>query len=902
MVDKAISYAHLANLSFIEELYEKFQKDPALVDPSWRYFFEGMEFSRSMPEATAMPMQSGDLKVYLLIQAYRMYGHMAAHIDPIYIKEEKEPEQLSLSSFGFSKEDLSKSFSTFGFFPKAEAPLSELLAALKATYSRNIGFEYIGLCGSDIERFIQKRIEPLFPINLSSEDRLMILRYLNKAEIFESFIHTKYVGQKRFSLEGAETLIPMMAALIDKGADLGVEEAVLGMSHRGRLNVLANILNKSYSNIFHEFEDHYSPMLGEGTGDVKYHKGFEGALKTHTGKEIHITLAANPSHLESVDPVVEGRARAQQELKGGDVKRILPLLIHGDAAVAGQGVVYETMQLSKLPGYATGGTIHIVINNQIGFTTLPMEARSTKYCTDIAKAFNCPVLHVNAEDPELCVAAALLAIELRQSFGCDVFIDLNCYRKYGHNEGDEPAFTQPAQYKLIREKKSIRELFKLQLIQEGVLPSDAAERAEEEFKASLHKALELIPPATESPSVNEEHYICDETVCASVPSLSKEELTQLAEKFCKVPDGFQIHPKIQRLFAERLSSCKTEPEPKTIDWGTAEYLAFASLLASGTHIRLSGQDCQRGTFSQRHAVWVNQITSEKYFPLNNLSKNQAPFQVLNSPLSEYAVLGFDLGYSMSYPNTLTIWEAQYGDFANAAQVIMDQYISSAEQKWNQSSNLTLLLPHGYEGQGPEHSSARMERYLQLSAQGNIIVANCSTPAQYFHLLRRQAYLKNKKPLVVFTPKALLRLPACTSSLSELYQAAFQEVISDTTSKNPTKLLFCTGKVYYDLLQEREKRKTSDVAIIRVEQIYPFPKDKIQKIVSQFPTAKKILWVQEEHSNMGAWEYIRPLLQDALEPGISLGYAGRPRSAATATGSYSLHKKQFQKMMEEAFTL
>ena len=902
MVDKAISYANLANLAFIEELYEKFQKDPTLVEPSWRYFFEGMEFSRNMPGTQTAPVESGELKVYLLIQAYRMYGHLGAHIDPIYVKGEKVPEQLSLSSFGFSKDDLNKSYSTFGFLPKKEAPLSELVAALESTYSHNIGFEYVGLCGKEIEKFIQRKIEPLFPLKLNTADRIFILQYLNKAEIFEAFIHTKYVGQKRFSLEGAETLIPMMAALIDKGADLGVEEAVLGMSHRGRLNVLANILNKSYSHIFHEFEDHYSPSVGQGTGDVKYHKGFEGFLKTHKGKDIHITLAANPSHLESVDPVVEGRARASQERKGGDTKKILPLLIHGDAAVAGQGVVYETMQLSKLPGYATGGTIHIVINNQIGFTTLPSEARSTKYCTDIAKAFNAPVLHVNAEDPEACVAAALLSIELRQTFGCDVFIDLNCYRKYGHNEGDEPAFTQPEQYRLIREKKSIRELFKLQLIQEGVLTSESAMLQEEEFKSTLTKALEQIPPATQNPVANDEHYDSDEKVYSSVPAITKEELTLLAEKFCTVPEGFQIHPKIERLFKERLSMIKANPEPKSIDWGTAEYLAFASLLSKGVHIRLSGQDCQRGTFSQRHAMWVDQATSKKYFPLSHLSENQAAFEVLNSPLSEYAVLGFDLGYSMSYPDTLTLWEAQYGDFANTAQVIMDQYISSSEQKWNQSSNLTLLLPHGYEGQGPEHSSARMERYLQLSAQGNIIVANCSTPAQYFHLLRRQAYLKNKKPLVVFTPKALLRLPACTSSLSELYQGGFEEVISDSLVQSPTKLLFCSGKVYYDLLQEREKRALKDVAIIRVEQLYPFAADKIKSVLSQFPTAKKVLWVQEEHSNMGAWEYIRPLLQETLGSGVTLGYAGRPRSAATATGSYALHKKQFQKMMEEAFNI
>jgi len=895
MVDKAISYAHLGNLAFIEELYGKFLQDPTSVDTSWRYFFEGMEFSKGRDQGAAPSIQTGDLKAYLLVQAYRMYGHLGAQIDPLSDKV-KEPELLSLSTFGITEEDLSKSFSTFGFLPKDKAPLKELLSALKATYANKVGIEYLDLENLEMEKFIQKKIEPLFPLNLTADDRLQILHYLNKAEFFETFIHTKYVGQKRFSLEGAETLIPMLAFIMDKGADLGVQEVSVGMAHRGRLNVLANILNKSYSMIFHEFEDHYSNSVGQGTGDVKYHKGFQGSLKTHSGKEVFITLAANPSHLESVDPLVEGRARAAQELKGGDFSKALPILIHGDASVAGQGVVYETLQLSRLPGYATGGTIHIVINNQIGFTTLPSEARSTKYCTDIAKAFNCPVFHVNAEDPESCISAALLAIELRHRFACDVFIDLNCYRKYGHNEGDEPAFTQPLQYNIIRAKKSIRELFKLQLIEEGVLTPKLSELKEEEFKNSLHKAIEAIPPPDKKTQEEGDHYQVSEEILSKIPSITKESIITLAQSFCAVPDGFSIHPKIRRLFADRLAMVKGDS--KTIDWGMAEHLSFASMLTKGIHVRLSGQDCQRGTFSQRHAVWVDQLSAEKYFPLQNLSKSQAPIQVLNSPLSEYAVLGFDLGYSMSYPSTLTLWEAQYGDFANTAQVIIDQFISGSEQKWGLGSNLTLLLPHGYEGQGPEHSSARMERYLQLAAQGNVILVNCSTPAQYFHVLRRQAFLLNKKPLVVFTPKALLRLPACTSSVDDLVNGCFQEVITDPLITNPKKILLCSGKVYYDLLQEREKRTIEDVAIIRIEQLYPFPKDKLQEVLRAYKGFTILAWVQEEHSNMGAWEYIRPQLQEAF--GMAPEYVGRPRSAATAAGSYAIHKKQFQKMMDEAY--
>ncbi|NDD58025.1 MAG: 2-oxoglutarate dehydrogenase E1 component [Chlamydiae bacterium] len=898
MVDSGNSSAFFGNLTYIEGLYQQYQLDPGSVDATWRCFFEGMEFSYSHPRVeTAPQMAKEDLKAYLLVHAYRTYGHLGADINPLHPIHLEGVKELSYLSYGFTSQDLDKEVATFGLCVRPQAPLSELISALKKIYCGKMGIEYIGIVPAEVQQYIQKKIEPSLAIELSHEEKRLIFSYLKKSELFETFLHTKYVGQKRFSLEGAETLIPMLAALMDKGAEKGLEEMVLGMAHRGRLNVLANILNKSYAHIFHEFEDQYIPMMGEGTGDVKYHKGFSGGVDTHSGRKVHVTLSANPSHLESVDPVVEGWCKAQQERRGKGESVVLPILIHGDASVAGQGVVYETLQLSRLSGYATGGTLHIVINNQIGFTTMPVETRSTTYCTDIAKAFGCPIFHVNAEDPEVCVKTMLLAFELRQTFGCDVFIDLYSYRKYGHNEGDEPAFTQPLEYKLIRSKSSIRELFLHQLLQEGVLTRQEAEEEEKAFKQSLQEATTQIPPAAEE-GPHENYYPHAEEIVSHPPQPRAEDILSFSERLAHCPEGFSLHPKIQRLFSDRHQAILADPNRACIDWAGAETLAFALLLTEGIPIRLSGQDCQRGTFSQRHAVWVDQNTAKKYFPLSHLKEGQAPFEVLNSPLSEYAVLGFELGYSLSYPKSLSLWEAQYGDFANTAQVIIDQYLSSSEQKWNLRTHLVMLLPHGYEGQGPEHSSARMERYLQLAAQGNWIIANCSLPAQYFHLLRRQAYLDPKKPLVVFAPKALLRHPMALSSLHDLTSTHFKEVIPDVSIEAPQKVLLCSGKVYYDLVQERGKRE-SKVSIVRVEQLYPFPKDALQKILISYPSTQ-IVWVQEEHKNMGAWEYIRPCLEEILPSGATLSYAGRPRSAATATGSHSLHKKQYQKMMEEAF--
>jgi 2-oxoglutarate dehydrogenase E1 component len=876
-----------SNLAYVEEQYQRYCADPASLEFSWRYFFEGWELARSLASAGEA---SSDLKVYHLIEAYRTYGHLKAQINPLAVTP-SDVRELSLLNLGFQPSDLNQSFPTCGFLPQPEATLSEIIAALEKTYCGSIGIEYMGLRKPELESWLQKMIEPNFSLPFSVEDKLEIFHELNRAELFETFIHTKYIGQKRFSLEGGETLIPMLAFALEAGVTEGIHEIVLGMAHRGRLNVLANILNKSYETIFNEFEAHYIPELSEGAGDVKYHKGFIGSLPTKKGDKIAITLSANPSHLEAVDPVVEGQARAKQELKGHGT--VLPILVHGDASVAGQGVVYETLQLSKLKGYETGGTLHVVINNQIGFTTLPKDGRSTQYCTDIAFTFGAPVFHVNAEKPEACVYAMLLALKIRQKFHCDVFLDLYCYRKYGHNEGDEPAFTQPQEYKIIREKKSIRELYKESLIQEGVLDSATGEKLETEFRNFLQAALDKVaskPPSSEPP-VKESLLV---PMATAVPA---QVLIGLAEDFCHVPEGFNIHPKIKRLMEERLAMVQDNSQEPKINWGMAEHLAYASLLMDGVHVRISGQDCRRGTFSHRHAAWVDQVKEDtRYYPLSHLQNKKASFDIFNSPLSEFAVLGFEFGYSLFYPHSLVIWEAQFGDFANGGQVIIDQFIACSEQKWDHRSGITLLLPHGYEGQGPEHSSARIERYLQLSGDDNWQIVNCTTPAQLFHVLRRQTLRKQQKPLVIFTPKGLLRNPLCLSPLKDFTEGTFEEFLDDPKNiSQPKRILFCSGKIYFDLVTER---KRDDIAIIRIEQLYPFHREKFRKLVEKYKSTQEFCWVQEEHSNMGAWNYLRPILQELTAKQIR--YIGRGPSSSTAAGSYALHKKQYSQMMQEAF--
>jgi 2-oxoglutarate dehydrogenase E1 component len=828
-----------------------------------------------------------------------------AHVNPISTHEIEEPPQLKLETYGLKGEDLSKVYSTFGSMAESTAPLLKIIQNLKAIYCDKIGIEYMGLQNPEMEKWLQQKIEPnLFKPQFSIEKKQWIFQQLNKSELLESFLHTKYVGQKRFSLEGGETLIPMMLSIIDTGADLGLGEFVIGMAHRGRLNVLANILNKSYREIFSEFDESLATEA-EGSGDVKYHKGFYAEIENTHGKKVIIDLPPNPSHLEAVDPVVEGMTKAKQILANDEViqEKIMALLIHGDAAIAGQGIVYETIQFFNLEGYSTGGTIHLIVNNQIGFTTFPKDARSTRYCSDIAKAFGSPVFHINAEDPEGCVYVAQIAIELRQKFHCDVFLDLNCYRKYGHNETDEPAFTQPLEYKIIRKKKTVREIYRDELVHQGHVEKYMAEAVETEFKKALNQALKTTQAigkeavsSTPEPKEKENQFQPIET---AVP---KEDLQMAAERFCTIPEGFNIHPKLGHLVKERLLMVQEGAHAKPIDWGMAETLAYATLLMEGFSVRLSGQDSCRGTFSHRHALWMDQAEEKGYIPLRHIREGQGRFDIYNSPLSEYGVLGFEFGYSEADPSTLVIWEAQFGDFANGAQVVIDQFIAPGEQKWGIHAGLVLFLPHGYEGQGPEHSSARIERFLSLAGHSNLRIANPTTPAQFFHLLRKQQLNPAKKPLIIFTPKGLLRHPACISQLSDLTSGGFKEMLDDPIPPaHAKKIILCSGRIYYDIFEERSKLHVNDVALLRIEQLYPLHEEKLKDLIEKYEGFREIIWAQEEPANMGAWEYIRPHLQNLLPKGKEIKYVGRSRSASTAVGSHILHKKELEAIMKVLFS-
>ncbi len=919
-----------SNLSFIEEQYDQYCRDPGSLDSSWRQFFDTLQTSQAAPSSamqaydmqitlqppvekevsvlyrTKASPETADIRVYNLIQGYREFGHLKAKINPITTHPIGEPWQLKLETYGFTSKDLSKPFATFGLLAEKEAPLLTIVNTLQTIYCDNIGVEYMEVENPQLEQWLQQKIEPtLFKANLTIDQKQMILQQLNKSELLESFLHTKYVGQKRFSLEGAETLIPMLSAILEAGSQLGMEEYVVGMAHRGRLNVLANILNKSYTEIFSEFDESYIPDSYEGSGDVKYHKGFFAEVSTQNGKKVRIDLSPNPSHLESVDPVVEGMTRAKQVQTGDEIKqeKVVPILIHGDASLAGQGVVYETMQLYKLEGYSTGGTIHIIINNQIGFTTSPKDTRSTLYCSDIAKAFGAPVFHVNAEDPDGCVYATHLAVELRQKFHCDVFIDLNCYRKYGHNEADEPAFTQPIEYQLIRKKKPIRDLYRDNLIQRGVVEKYLAESVEAEFKKALNQALKSVKIPEKKEGIE---FLSEETddrsqfqeIDTRVPL---DLLQTAASRLCFVPEGFNIHPKLVNLNKERLEMVKGGGDSKPLDWGMAELLAYASLLLEGIHVRISGQDSCRGTFSHRHAMWMDQVQEKAYYPLKHLSPQQGRFDIYNSSLSENAVLGFEYGYSESYSSALVIWEAQFGDFSNGGQVVIDQFIAPAEQKWGLKSGLVLYLPHGYEGQGPEHSSGRIERFLQLAGHNNIRIANPTTPAQIFHLLRKQTKNPSKKPLIIFTPKGLLRHPDCVSTIEELSTGQFQEIIDDPSRpKNVKRLIFCSGRIYYDILAEKRKLQAKDLAVVRVEQLYPLHTEKLKEIFNRYGEHQEIIWAQEEPVNMGAWEFMQSEFRKIIPKQKEIRFVGRARSASTAVGSYLLHKRELAAIMKELF--
>ena len=935
------------NGEIVDQMFARWRENPESVDATWQAFFAGMQFSGKLNGATvasAGPNPTADMRlqsgVVRLVSWYRQVGHLQAQIDPLASEPPSPSPLLALENFGLTAADLDKTVDGSMYFGiDGPVPLRRLLQSLNETYCRTIGVEYMHIDSLEIRRWLASRMEPIhnsYPIRLRQKYR--ILMTLHQAELFEKFLHTKYVGQKRFSLEGGETLIPVLDAIIEKGPSLGVKEFIIGMAHRGRLNVLANTLNKPFYEIFNEFEDNYLPMsTHDGDGDVKYHLGFSADVETADGNAIHLSVAPNPSHLEIVNPVVEGRVRAKQQLHR-DTERStgVPILIHGDAAFAGQGVIMETFNLMNLAGYRTGGTIHVVVNNQIGFTTNPRDSRSTQYCTDIAKFVQAPIFHVNAEDAEACVAIAELALAFRQQFKLDVVIDMVCYRKWGHNEGDNPGYTQPLQSKIIEKKKPLSQIYAAKLAEQSARDGVAAHVSEaigELFREKLDEALQV------ADTVADDYKRRLEQAHAEIKALVKSGksikrgmegfaglwknftnlyshspvetgvpltvLDRIADAIGTFPPGFSVHPNLIKILQGRSESIKAR---KAVDWGTGEALAFGSLVLEGIPVRLSGQDSRRGTFTQRHSVVVDFNTGTDYYPLANLDPKQAPFDVYDSSLSEAAVMGFEFGYSLDDPGSLVMWEAQFGDFANGAQVIIDQFLTSCESKWNRSSGLVLLLPHAYEGQGPEHSSARLERFLQMSAENNIQVVYPTTPAQLFHLLRRQVKRNFRKPLIVMTPKSLLRISEkkpvelqAASPLGDFTAGHFREVLDDQKARPDlvTRLLLCSGKVYYDLAAKRDELGTQAVAVIRLEQLYPWPQDQLAAVLGRYRRCSEWVWVQEESQNMGGWSFVEPRLRGMNFP---FEYVGRDASASPATGSHHVHEREQELLVNGAFAV
>jgi 2-oxoglutarate decarboxylase len=862
-----------------------------------------------------------------LINAYRVRGHLLADLDPLEYKVGKHAE-LDPQFYGFTIWDLDRDFVCGGLCGKQTGKLRDILDTLRETYCGKIGPEYMHMQETVQKRWLQDRMEPSRnkqPLDGATKRRILLK--LNDAESFERFLHTKYVGHKRFSLEGAESLIPMLDYLFNEAAGDGVVEAVLGMAHRGRLNVLANTLGKSYEQIFREFEGNIDPNSREGSGDVKYHLGAEGVHESPAGGTMKLSLASNPSHLEAVDPIVEGMARAKQKLiNDRNRSLVIPVLLHGDAAFAGQGVVAETLNLSQLKGYKTGGTVHIVINNQIGFTTGPEAARSSTYATDVAKSVQAPIFHVNGDDPEACIRAVKLAYDFRQQFHSDVVIDLICYRRHGHNEGDEPSLTQPKMYKTIKEHRSVRKIYTEQLLRKGDIGPEEAEQWLNHYQSKLQEAFDRtkeaeVPHSKQDPLWTDEEVTGYQNEPSPDTSITREALDRIRGALTSVPEGFTPHPKLKPVLAKRAAMADGK-EP--MDWGTAEQIAFGSLLLDGFRVRLSGQDVGRGTFSHRHAIIHDHLSGRAYVSLNALRhKRSTPaadpvvldnaltqetnepddadvsFSVYDSLLSEYGVLGFDYGYSVADPGSLVVWEAQFGDFMNGAQIIIDQFISSAEEKWGQHSGIVMSLPHGYEGQGPEHSSARLERFLTMCAEGNMQVIYPTTPAQYFHALRRQMKNNPRKPLVVMNPKSLLRHPMAVSSVDELLDGRFEPVLHDVaTSDSVQRVILTAGKVFYDLKQARDKANAT-VAILRLEQFYPFPQPMLAEALKGYPNATEIVWVQEEPRNMGAWPFLHERLASLLGANQKLMYVGRPVAAAPATGSHHRHDEQQKALVEKA---
>ena len=894
------SFLGSIHASMVEEMYNKYIKDPSSVNENWASFFKGYNFANELYSEDDIPESfSKEFKVINLINSYRKRGHLFTKTNPVRERRKYKPT-LDIENFDLQDSDLDLVFQAGDEVGIGPSKLSEIIKHLQTVYCQSIGIEYMYVRDPKEINWIKKRLHknantPKLEVNQKKH----ILHKLNQAVAFENFLHKKFVGQKRFSLEGAESLIPALDVLIEHGAELEVEEFIVGMAHRGRLNVLANIFNKTYKEIFAEF--HPKDYLDDSiSGDVKYHLGFTSTQKCDNGKLVRLNLSPNPSHLEAVDPVVQGIARAKIDTKyNSNQNKVLPILIHGDAALAAQGVVYEVVQMAQLDGYKTGGTIHIVINNQVGFTTNYLDARSSTYCTDVAKVTLSPVLHVNGDDVEAVVHSLKFAVEYRQAFNKDIFIDLLCYRKYGHNEGDEPRFTQPKLYQLIAKHPNPREIYKEKLLNEGIVEDKSVRQSEDEFQKLLDDRFN---EAKEIEKAKITHFLKDEwknfkrvvdsNFFSQVDtSVDKTTLTILAKQLYDIPNSSRFFKKTIKLLNERKSMIE---KSKMIDWSMAELLAYASLLDEGFHIRISGQDVERGTFSHRHAILKVEDSEEEISPLQNINKS-SNFEIYNSLLSEYGALGFDYGYSITLPNTLTIWEAQFGDFSNGAQIMIDQFISCAEDKWKVMSGLVLLLPHGYEGQGSEHSSARIERYLQLCAKYNMQIVNCTTPANFFHVLRRQQIRNFRKPLIVFTPKSLLRDPLCVSSFDDFSKSSFHEIIDDDIIlKNTEKLVFCSGKIYYELYKERSKYNDANLRLVRIEQLFPLDVKQINEIVEKYQP-KEIIWVQEEPENMGAWRYILSNLKN-----LNIKLVSRKPSPAPASGSSKSFADQQKIIIDSIF--
>ena len=921
----------ISNIDLIKSYFVKFQANPNDLKKEWRIFFEDLDyeakqFLKNLNSETNLNIETKDkssnnsetssedeytansLRARLLIRAYRIAGHLKADLDPLNLDEKKYIPDLDPKTYGLEEEDMFKEVFVDGVFGINRIKLEELIKILEKYYCGRIGTQFMHIQDKEQRDWIMDKIENVKPDEIFTEKgKKAILERLTAAEFFENFLDKKYTGTKRFGLEGGEALIPALEQILKYGGKNGIEEVVLGMPHRGRLNVLANFMGKPFSAIFSEFQGNASnPDDVQGSGDVKYHLG-TSSDRIFENIKVHLSLTANPSHLEAVNPVVVGKVRAKQDQKKDvDRKKVVGLLMHGDAAFSGQGLVPETLDLSGLKGYKTGGTIHFIVNNQIGFTTSPTFSRSGPYCSDVALMVEAPIFHVNGDDPEAVVYVARIATEFRQKFNKDVVIDMFCYRRQGHNESDEPAFTQPLMYEKIRSHPTTRQIYAKKLLKENVMTNEEIEFLWEEWSDKLEKDLE----AGKSFKPNKADWLegswsgfesKGSIKPNTITGLPLKTLKEFGVKLAEIPEGFTINKKVQRVLQRRLKSIS---EGRDIDWACAESLAFASLLNEGKNVRLSGQDCGRGTFSQRHAILVDQNSEEKFSTLNNFLNNESRVEIVDSPLSEAAVLGFEYGYTLADPNTLVLWEAQFGDFANGAQLIIDQFIVSGESKWLRMSGITILLPHGYEGQGPEHSSARIERYLQMAAEDNIQIINCTTPSNYFHVLRRQMLRKFRKPLIIFTPKSLLRHKEAVSNIEEMTEnTKFKKIIIDGKIENIKKVIFCSGKIYYDIKEKMNNQQAISTLIIRIEQLYPFPTDILEGIIKECRNAS-FVWCQEEPKNMGAWTFLQPLFTDLLHgcnvKNQIIEYVGRKESASTATGLFKKHVEEQNKILEELF--